>query len=122
MIIISAVAIVIALLSASTTTTTTTTTSVTAESVVKVQAGTGSGTLVAQTAFSPQVVQVKPGESVSWYNPTVSAPEPHTVTFVFDNKYMTDVVSPFAVPKSIQFMALPPGSNSQPTMGPPTQN
>ena len=121
MIIISAVAIVIALLSASTTTTTTTTTSVTAESVVKVQAGTGSGT-VAQTAFSPQVVQVKPGESVSWYNPTVSAPEPHTVTFVFDNKYMTDVVSPFAVPKSIQFMALPPGSNSQPTMGPPTQN
>ena len=100
MIIISAVAIVIALLSASTTTTTTTTTtSVTAESVVKVQAGTGSGT-VAQTAFSPQVVQVKPGESVSWYNPTVPAPEPHTVTFVFDNKYMTDVVSPFAVPKS----------------------
>jgi plastocyanin len=39
--------------------------------------------------------------------------EPHTVTFALDNKTMTNVVGPFAVPSSTQFMALPPGSNNE---------
>ena len=37
--------------------------------------------------YSPQQVQIKAGGSVVWKAPTSNAPpEPHTVTFVFNNK------------------------------------
>lgn len=53
---------------------------------LKVQAGVGNGTVgVAIQLFSPKQVDVKSGESVTWYNPT-PVPEPHTVTFVLDDK------------------------------------
>ncbi len=88
----------------------------TSSQTVKVQAGTGNGT-VAQTAFFPSEVEVKVGQSVSWYNPTFMAPEPHTVTFVFDNKTMANVVAAFAVPGApTKFIALPPSSNAEPVM------
>ena len=54
------------------------------------------------TAFVPQQVQIGVGQSVTWDNPSVVA-EPRTVTFVFDNKTATDIVSPFGVPNSTQF-------------------
>lgn len=69
------------------------------------------------TTFSPEKVKVNVGESVTWYNPSTVG-EPHTVTFVFDNKTMPGIVSPVAFPNSTKFTALPPGSNSQPAMVP----
>jgi plastocyanin len=78
---------------------------------VKVRVGGGNNTNVL-VQYIPQRVEVKAGQSVSWYNPTPVG-EPHTVTFALDNKTMTNVVGPFAVPNSTQFMALPPGSNNE---------
>ncbi len=37
--------------------------------IIKVQAGGGNGT-APLTTFSPHQVQIKTGDSVSWYNPT----------------------------------------------------
>lgn len=84
--------------------------------IVKVQAGGGNGT-APLTTFSPQQVQIKAGDSVSWYNPT-QVGEPHTITFIFDNKSMTGFATPFSTSSSAQFMSLPRASNSQPLIMP----
>jgi plastocyanin len=83
---------------------------------VKVQAGGGNSTNVL-IQFIPQQAEIKVGQSVSWYNPTPVG-EPHTVTFALDNKTMTNVVGPFAVPNSTQFTPIPHGSNNEPVMVP----
>jgi plastocyanin len=85
---------------------------------IKVQAGIGNGTVAIQL-FSPKQIDIKSGESVTWYNPT-PVPEPHTVTFVLDNKSMAHVVEPFAVPASAtnKFSPIVPNSNSEPAMTP----
>jgi plastocyanin len=85
-----------------------------------VHAGGGNSTSPL-TAFVPQQVQISAGQSVIWDNPSVVA-EPHTVSFVLDNKTATDIVSPFAVPNSTQFSAIPPGSNSEPLKVPGQNN
>src|SRR5918911_2597006 len=80
-------------------------------SAIKVQAGVGNST-APLTVFVPQNIQIKAGESITWNNPSTVG-EPHTVTFVLDNKTSTKIVSPFAAsPKSAEFISLPPGSNS----------
>jgi plastocyanin len=85
---------------------------------LKVQAGVGNGS-VAIALFSPNQVDIKSGESVTWYNPT-PVPEPHTVTFVFDNKSMAHVVEPFTVPPPTtnKFDPIVPNSNSEAAMTP----
>jgi plastocyanin len=83
---------------------------------VKVAAGGGNAT-APWTIFVPQTVEIKAGESVTWYNPTQVA-EPHTVTFVFDNNTMTGVVSPLGVSNTTKFRTLPPGSNNEPILLP----
>ena len=40
------------------------------------------------------------------------------MTFVFNDKTMTAVNTPFAVPNSTKFIPLPPGSNSEPNIIP----
>lgn len=50
----------------------------------RVQAGGGNTTLP-YDVFYPKQIQISPGQSVSWYNPAKVA-EPHTVTFVMENK------------------------------------
>lgn len=85
-----------------------------------VHAGGGNSTSPL-TAFVPQQVQITAGQSVIWDNPSAVA-EPHTVSFVLDNKTATDIVSPFAVPNSTQFSAIPPGSNSEPLKVPGQNN
>lgn len=86
-------------------TTTTTTT-------IRAHAGGGNSTDML-AVFVPQQAQVSVGQSVTWDNPSPVG-EPHTVTFVLDNKTATGIASPFAaVPNSTQFMPLPPGSNSE---------
>jgi hypothetical protein len=62
-------------------------------------------------------VEINTGQSITWVNPTTVG-EPHTVTFVLDNKTTAGVVSPLTVPNSTQFMPIPPGSNNQPVMMP----
>lgn len=69
------------------------------------------------TTYTPNKMEVKAGQSVTWYNPTEVA-EPHTVTFVLDNSTMAGVVSPLAVSNSTTFSELPPNSNNQPIIIP----
>ena len=97
------------------------------EEVKEVQAGTGVGN-AALILFSPQLVQIKAGQSITWYNPT-PVPEPHTVTFVLNNNnnksYAADLIAPFTISSSsssttnsTQIMPFIPNSNSEPLMTP----
>jgi plastocyanin len=86
----------------------------------RVQAGGGNST-APLTVFVPENIQVKAGESVTWDNPPTVG-EPYTVTFVLDNKTMTNIVSPFAVPNSTQFAAIHPSSNNEPLKVPGQNN
>lgn len=83
---------------------------------VKVHAGGGNSTNML-AAFVPQQVQISVGQSITWDNPS-QVPEPHTVTFVLNDKTMTTPDVPFTVRSSSQFMPVPPGANSQPNMIP----
>ena len=88
-------------------------------SSIIVHAG-GGNSAAPLTVFVPQQIEVSVGQSVTWDNPSTVA-EPHTATFVLDNKTSTGIVSPFSVPNSTQLAAIPPNSNSEP-LRPPTQN
>ena len=61
------------------------------------------------------------GQSVTWDNPSTVG-EPHTATFVFDNKTTTNIVSPFALANSAQLSPIPPNSNSEPLKVPGKNN
>ena len=90
-------------------------------SSVQVQAGGGNSTLP-YTVYTPQTAQIKTGQSVMWYNPSV-APEPHTVTFALDNNTRPELSATFAVKNSSSFMSIPPNSiTSQPVIIPNRQN
>jgi plastocyanin len=93
----------------------TTTTTTTSSKTVHAGGGTSTDMLA---VFVPQLIQVGVGQSVTWDNHSPVA-EPHTVTFVLDNKTATDIVSPFA--NSAQLTAMPPNSNNEP-LRPPGQN
>jgi plastocyanin len=108
------VKVISAIMSGSSNTTTAT------ASAIKAHAGGGNSTDML-AVYVPQLVQISVGQSVTWDNPSAVA-EPHTVTFVFDNKTTTDIVSPFAVPNSTQLAPIPPNSNSQPLKVPGKNN
>ena len=76
-----------------------------------VHAGEGNATSVA-VIFNPSTVQIKTGDSVTWNNPTAVA-EPHSVTFVNDDKYFAEFVSPFQVANSADFEPSIPNSNAE---------
>jgi plastocyanin len=99
-------------------TSSTTTTAIT--SSIKAHAGGGNSTDML-SVFEPQQIEVNVGQSVTWDNPSAVG-EPHTVTFVLDNKTATDIISPFAVPKSAQLTAIPPNSNNEPLKVPGQNN
>jgi plastocyanin len=88
-------------------------------SSITVHAGGGTSTDML-AIYAPQQIQVSVGQSVTWDNPSTVA-EPHTVTFILDNKTATDIVSPFSVSNSTQLSSIPPDSNSEP-LRPPNQN
>jgi plastocyanin len=89
----------------------------TIENVVKVKTGGGDNN-VSSTQFFPQVVEIKTGESVTWYNPT-KVPEPHTVTFLMGSLYPIQPFLPVEVSKSSQLTLLPSaGSNGEPIVVP----
>jgi plastocyanin len=88
---------------------------------IKVEAGRGNASAIIDHFF-PQTMEVKIGQSITWYNPTQVA-EPHTVTFALDTKTMTGPVAPFAInPSSTQFMPIPPDSNNEPVKVPGKDN
>ena len=93
------------------------------EEVKEVQAGIGVGN-AAIILFSPHQVQIKAGQSITWYNPT-PVPEPHTVTFLLNNNnnksYAADLIAPFTIStttNSTQITPLIPNSNSEPLTTP----
>jgi plastocyanin len=90
-------------------------------SPVQVQAGGGNST-IPYTVYTPATAQIKTGQSVMWYNPSV-APEPHTVTFALDNNTKPELSATFAVKNSSSFMPIPPNSTTiQPVIIPNRQN
>jgi plastocyanin len=95
------------------------TTTAAATSSITVHAGGGNST-APLTVFVPQQIEVSVGQSVTWDNPSTVG-EPHTATFILDNKTATNIVSPFAVSNSTQFTPIPSNSNSQP-LRPAAQN
>ncbi|HEY6404857.1 MAG TPA: plastocyanin/azurin family copper-binding protein [Nitrososphaeraceae archaeon] len=84
---------------------------------IRVAAGGGNAT-APWTIFVPQRMEIKEGQSVTWYNPSKYVAEPHTVTFVLDNSTMAGVVSPLGVPSTTKFSVVPPGSNNEPVLIP----
>jgi plastocyanin len=89
-------------------------------SSITVHAGGGNSTDML-SVFVPKDIQVSVGQSITWDNPSTVA-EAHTATFVLDNNTDTDIVSPFAVPKSTQLTAIPPNSNNEPLTAPGQKN
>ena len=83
---------------------------------VMVAAGGGNGT-APLTAYIPENVEIKAGQTVTWHNPTTVG-EPHTVTFIFDVNKTAGVVSPLGVSNTTEFTVLPPGSNNEPIIIP----
>ena len=81
-----------------------------------VQAGGGNATLP-YDIFNPKLIHISSGQSVSWYNPAKVA-EPHTVTFIRDNKTKAPLSSPVLVKNTSSFASVPPGSNSAPVILP----
>jgi plastocyanin len=67
--------------------------------------------------FFPSKIEVKIGQSITWYNPSQVA-EPRTVTLVLDGKYKAGVFAPFSVPNTTKLISIPLGSNTQPTLLP----
>ncbi len=89
---------------------------VNAQATIMVHAG-GGNSVNMLAVFVPQQVQISVGQSITWDNAS-PVPEPHTVTFVLNDKTMTTPDVPFTVRSSTQFMPVPPGANSQPNMIP----
>jgi plastocyanin len=83
-----------------------------------VHAGEGNSSAVI-VAFVPQTIEVNAGDSVQWINPTQVA-EPHSVTFLEDQKYFADFAAPFLIDNSTDFKPLMPESNSEPVFIPST--
>src|SRR6476620_6640939 len=82
--------------------------------LIDIGGGNGTGPL---TIFYPKNIEIKAGQSVTWYNPTTVG-EPHTITFVLDNNTMAGVVSPLTVLNTTKFISMSPGSNNAPILLP----
>ena len=84
---------------------------------IQVEAGRGNASAIIDHFF-PQTMDIKVGQSITWYNPTQVA-EPHTVTFALENNTMTRPFAPFSIkPSSTQFTPIPSDSNNEPVKVP----
>jgi plastocyanin len=77
-----------------------------ADNATMVEVGGGNATVQYYT-YTPQVVEIGTGESVTWFNQNMFT-ELHTVTFVQDPNMTTDIILPFSVPEGAEFEVLPP--------------
>jgi plastocyanin len=82
-----------------------------------VHAGVGNATSVV-TEFVPKNIEIKSGDSIIWDSPT-TVPEPHSVTFVKENKSFAAFVAPFVVPNSTEFKSLDSATNAEPLFATP---
>jgi len=72
----------------------------------------GNGTL--WDSFTPENVEVKVGESVTWRNPMMVS-EPHTVTFLKDPSFFAPPATPFSISNMSELKSLsPPNQNIDP--------
>jgi len=83
---------------------------------VKIMTGQTNNT-TSLNQFFPSKIEVKIGQSITWYNPSQVA-EPRTITLVLDGKYKAGVFAPFSVPNMTKLTSIPLGSNTQPTLLP----
>lgn len=63
--------------------------------------------------FLPQTLTTNVEDSVEWYNPTIGAAEPHTITFTLDNSTIAGVAFPLGVSNTTEFSATPTSSNNE---------
>lgn len=89
----------------------------TSENSPKIVGAGGGNSTSPLTIFVPENIEIKAGESVTWNNPTPVA-EPHSVTFMKDDKYFPAFVAPFHVANSTDFQSLDPNSNAEPLFVP----
>lgn len=82
----------------------------------KVKAGGGGGRIIVMNYY-PQNLEVKVGDTVKFYNPTTVL-EPHTVTFVNDNKFVPTLEGAFLVTDPDSVQVLPGEMNSEPLIVP----
>ena len=71
----------------------------------------GNGTL--WDSYTPKNVEIKAGESVTWYNPMVVS-EPHTVTFIKDKNYFPLPATPFSISNLTELKSVLPFPNIEP--------
>jgi plastocyanin len=64
-------------------------------------------------SFTPQNVEIKVGENVTWRNPMVVS-EPHTVTFIVDREYFAPPVVPFTISNLTELKSLLSNPNIDP--------
>lgn len=86
------------------------------DGAVKIRTGVG-GPVAPLTWFFPRSVEVKAGETVTWYNPT-SVGEPHTVTFIRDPADYPALDVPYIISNSSALAPLDPTANADPTLMP----
>ncbi len=82
----------------------------------KVKAGGGGGRIIVMNYY-PQNLEINVGDTVKFYNPTTVL-EPHTVTFIPDNRYVPTLEGAFLVEDPNSIRALPNEMNSEPLIIP----
>jgi plastocyanin len=80
---------------------------------VRVSIGEGSNATVQHYTFTPQAVEINPGESVTWVSPSELS-DIHTVTFVLDRSIRSDIILPFAISGNTSFELVPPFNLGEP--------
>lgn len=81
----------------------------------RVEVGRGSNLTVQYYTYSPQIIEIDAGESVTWYADSEFM-DIHTVTFVQDYSLISDLILPFTVPEGADFELVPPFNLGEPVI------
>ncbi|MFL6493348.1 MAG: hypothetical protein ACJ70N_00940 [Nitrososphaera sp.] len=85
-----------------------------------VSIGEGSNATIQYYTFTPQSVEISPGDSVTWFSPSELS-DIHTVTFVRNSSIVSDIILPFTVPVGAggtNFDLVPPFNLGEPIVIP----
>jgi plastocyanin len=86
-------------------------------SVTRILVGGGNNTYPFY-GYDPQRADIKAGSTVVWSVPSLAPLEPHTVSFIFNNKTFALPTAPFVISNSSKFVPLPNDANSKPNVVP----
>lgn len=89
-------------------------TSILANTFFNVNAGDGNASSIL-TVFLPSTIEIDAGDSVIWNNPTIVS-EPHTVTFIKDERFFAPPIAPVKVSNSTEFLIIPDNANVDPVI------